>query len=135
RLGIVEDYMLAIAAKTDNPSATDREIVTFTLDPANIAWETEGTKYRAELAELPPQQVEMRRFWYVHRNCELQPLNSGLRPCQTQEYSSAHLEADIAKGSPPSISRTKPTTAVRHYQCQRRGRIPGQSTAIPARPA
>lgn len=71
RLGIVEDYMLAIAAKTDNPSATDREIVTFTLDPAKIAWETEGTKYRAELAELPPQQVEMRRFWYVHRNCSV----------------------------------------------------------------
>lgn len=71
RLGIVEDYMLAIAAKADNPSATDREIVTFTLDPAKIAWETEGIKYRAELAELPPQQVEMRRFWYVHRNCSV----------------------------------------------------------------
>jgi len=71
-LGVVEDYLLAIAATPKSTEATDSRPVTLLLD-GDIGWETEGRTYAARFADQARTRLDanLRRLWYVHSDCSI----------------------------------------------------------------
>jgi hypothetical protein len=61
RLGRVDDYLFGVAA------ADASRQLTITA-PEVIVWETEGVRFEASPGQVGPQNVRLRRFWYVHKN-------------------------------------------------------------------
>jgi len=74
RLGVVEDFLIAIAATPGSQDIEDTLSADLSFT-GTVRWETEGTRYRAEAspdaASVDIGGIAIKRFWYVHRNYSL----------------------------------------------------------------
>jgi hypothetical protein len=74
RLGVVEDFLIAIPATPGSEHIEDALGVDLSFTGA-VSWQTEGTKYRAEVGgeagSVTIDGIAIKRFWYVHRNFSL----------------------------------------------------------------